>query len=100
MDLSSYILEGFEILPKKLVSINGVSDIPVIFNQSNHRDNKTLGGYEPDNDGIIMVQTSYLTAPKQLKGKIVIMDSENWRIVTVRYGESVTSLTLQSVDKA
>lgn len=100
MDLSSYILEGFSLLPKKTVTINGIANIPALFNQTVHRDNKTLGGYEPDNDGIIMVETSYLTSPKLLKGKIVIMDSENWRIVSVRYGDTVTSLTLQSPDKA
>jgi hypothetical protein len=98
MDLSSYLLQGFNILPKITVSING-TDVEAVFNQSTHRDNKTLGGYEPDNEATIVVATKNLSSPRALKGKIVVMDSLQWRVIKVRYGVTVTHLDLISVDK-
>lgn len=98
MDLSFFLLQGFDILPKTVVTING-SSVECVFNQSTHRDNKTDGGYEPDNETTIAVVTSNLTNPRALKGKIVVMDSLQWRVLRVRYGAAITHLDLVSVDK-
>lgn len=98
MDLTKYILAGYSRLPKKKVVINSV-EVAALYNTSTHRDNKTLGGYEPDNDGTLFIETSLLTNPKELKGELLQMDSKDWRIITVTYGDIVTSLTIQSPDK-
>lgn len=98
MNLSSYILAGLNILPKTNVIING-STVEALINQSSHNDNKTFGGFSPDNLMVITVKTSLLTSPKTLKGKLCVYDYSNWRITTVNYGESVTHLTMISDDK-
>jgi hypothetical protein len=99
MNLSTYILAGFSILPKISVVVNGIT-MDVVLNQSSHIDNKTNGGFEPDNSCIISVESSLLTTPKSLKGKIVVFDDlSTWRIVSVQYGHIVTHLSLISDDK-
>lgn len=97
MDLTQYILQGLSILPKKTAVINSQT-VQVLFNQSSHRDNKVLGGYEPDNSVTIYVETSLITNPKSLKGVSITIDDEPFRIVLVRYGQYVTHFECISVD--
>lgn len=98
MDISSHLLIGFRLLPKITATVNGV-DVDAVFNQSTHRDNKTLGGYEADNEAVIAIETSLLTNPFALKGKYCIIDSVTWRIVLIKYGSTITHLTIVSTDK-
>lgn len=98
MDLTQYILAGFDHLPKKTISLSGV-EIPALFNQSSHRDNKTLGGYEPDNESVLYIETSLLTNPRSLKGQLITMDGEQWRIISIRAGDIITYFTIISPDR-
>lgn len=99
MDIAAFLLQGFEILPQTSGTVNGVS-VKGVFNQSSHRDEKMLGGYGPQDEAIYSVKTSLLTNPKQLKGKICNVSGQNWRVMQVRYGDTITHLTLVSVDQA
>lgn len=93
VDLSQYLLAGFSVLPKTTVTVDSV-EVECVFNQSDHNDNNVLGGYEPENQATIAIKTSLLTSPRTLKGKIVIIDDSNWRVLNVKYGASVTHLTV------
>ena len=96
--MSNYIDQGFEILVNAQAIILGET-IDGIFNTSKHRDNKILGGYEPDDDFVFMARTSDLTNPKSLKGVIIQINSQNYRIVSIEYGEMSTKLYSQSQNK-
>jgi hypothetical protein len=98
MDLSPFILAGFALLPKVDATI-GASTVEAVFNQSTHRDNKTFGGFEPDNEASLSIQTSLLTNPKSLKGGTITIDGEPWRVTVVRYGAAICHFTLVSPDK-
>jgi len=98
MDISSYLLAGFNELPKTSVTI-GVSAVECVFNTSTHNDNKVLGGFEPDQEATLAIETSLLTNPKSLKGTTMTLDGESWRVVSVRYGQTITHLSLISTDK-
>lgn len=97
MDITNFILQGFQNLPLITVSINNVN-LECIFNQSNHLDDKTFGGYSPSVDFTVMFRTSDLQNPKSLKGKILTKGTETYRIISVRYGEILTSLNCISED--
>jgi hypothetical protein len=99
MDLSSYVLAGFDFLPKTNVTIGG-KVVEALMDLSTHRDNKTLGGYEPDNEATLSIKTSLLTNPKSLKGTKLSIDGVEWRVASVRYGQTITHLTVVSKDKA
>lgn len=99
IDISSYLLAGFSVLPTIKITIDEV-DIDCLFNQSDHNDSKTYGGFEPDNSAVVSIKTSLLTNPKEMKGKVVTIDEEEWRVIKVRYGASVTHLTIMSKHKA
>lgn len=98
MDISAYLLQGFNILPKINVIINSVT-IEAVIDTSTHRDNKTYGGFEPDQECVLAIQTSLLTNPKSLKGKEITINNEKWRILNIRYGASICHLTCVSTDK-
>ena len=98
MDLSAYLLQGFNILPKINAIVNGTT-VEAVFNQSTHVDNKVAGGYEPDNLAVLAIKTSLLTSPRALKGKIVFIFNVNWRVLNVQYGDIITHLTVVSDDK-
>jgi hypothetical protein len=99
MDISQYLLQGFEILPQTAATVNSVA-VTGVFNQSSHRDEKMLGGYGPQDEAVFSVKTSLLTNPKQLKGKICVVSGQSWRIMQVRYGDTITHLTLVSIEQA
>ena len=99
MDLSNYILQGFKILPKITVSVNGGQIIDALLDTTTHRDEKSFGGFEPNQQAWVSIETRYLNSPKTLQGKIVVMNSESWRIRSIRYGDSITTLELISTDK-
>lgn len=90
---------GFNVLPKTDVVIQG-STIPCVFNTSDFNDNNVLGGFEPDQVATLAIKTSLLTNPKTLKGKIVVIEGETWRVVTVVYGQTISHLKLISDNKA
>lgn len=98
IDLTPYLLTGFNQLPKTSVTIGG-STIDCVFNTSTHNDQKVYGGFEPDMEATIAIQTSLLTNPKSLKGTTVTIEGESWRVLTVRYGVAITHLTLISTEK-
>jgi non-homologous end joining protein Ku len=98
MDITDEIISGFDYLPKTTSTINNKA-VDVLFNQSVHRDNKTLGGYELDNESIVYVKTKDLTNPLSLKGKTMTLNSQEWRIISIRTGGYITHLTVISVDK-
>ena len=56
MDISNEILAGYDFLPKTPATIDGVK-VDVLFNMGNFRDNKVLGGYEPDENFIGFIST-------------------------------------------
>jgi hypothetical protein len=95
MNIDSYILAGYALLPKTIAIVDGVS-VECVFNQSMHRDDNVLGGFEPDNEAVISIKTSLLTNPKALKGKLVVVTDTTYRVLTVRYGQIVTHLTIIS----
>jgi len=99
MNLSIFIQTGFDLLPKTEVVIDGKT-IKGLMDLSTHRDNKTLGGFEPDNEAIISFKTKDLTNPKELKGKKLSIDGVEWRVLFVRFGKDITHLTIVSKDKA
>ena len=99
MDISAYLLQGFEILPQTAATVNSVA-VTGVFNQSSHRDEKMLGGYGPQEEAVFSIRTSLLTNPKTLKGKICNVSGQNWRIMQVRYGDTITHLTLVSIEQA
>lgn len=98
MNISSYLLAGFAILPKTDMTI-GATTVECVFNQSTHRDDKAFGGFEPSDEATVSVKTSLLTNPKTLKGTTVTIESAVWRIISVTYGQSITHLGLISADK-
>ena len=98
IDLGAHLLQGFNITPKTEATINGVV-VKAVFNQSNHLDDKALGGYIPQDEAVLSVATSNLTNPKSLKGKLCSVSGQSWRIMSVRYGEYITHLTIVSVEK-
>lgn len=101
MDLSPYLLSGFRILPKIDVTFPDVTDpIPALFNQSDHNDSNVLGGFEPDNQAILAIETTLLTTPKSLKGKVLTIGTEKWRVITVKFGQTITHLTIISDNKS
>lgn len=98
MDLSFFLLQGFDVLPKTLVTVNG-SSVECVFNQSTHTHNKVDGGYELDDTATIAIATKNLSNPRALKGKIVVIDSLQWRVIAVSYGAVITHLSLIAADK-
>jgi hypothetical protein len=100
MDISQYLLQGFNILPQTSATVNGVA-VSGVFNQSSHRDEKMLGGYGPQDEAVYSVKQSLLpTNPSSLKGKIVVLNDRNWRIMSVRFGQTITHLTIVSPEQA
>lgn len=99
MDLSPYINSGFSILANASVIIGG-NTLSCIFDTSTHNANKSLGGFAPDNEATVSIKTSDLTNPKSLKGSTLILNGSAWRIESVRYGVTVTTLMLVAEDKA
>jgi hypothetical protein len=98
MNIDEYLLQGFNILPQTSGTVNSV-DVTGVFNQSTHVDNKVLGGYGPQDEAVYSIRTSLLTNPKTLKGKVCNVSGQNWRIMSVRYGDTITHLTLVSVEQ-
>jgi hypothetical protein len=99
MDIESYLLQGFTLLPQTSATVDGVS-VQGVFNQSSHRDEKMLGGFGPQDEAVYSVKTSLLTNPTSLKGKLVVLNSRTWRIMQVRYGQTISHLTIVSPDQA
>lgn len=99
IDINNYLLAGFSVLPKVKITIDDV-EIDCLFNQSEHIDIKAYGGHESINSAVVSIKTSLLTNPKQMKGKVVTIDEEEWRIDNIRYGASVTHLSLIPKHKA
>lgn len=94
MNLSNYLLAGFSILPKVPVTIGGRT-VDALFNDSTHADNKEFGGQVPDEQAIISIATSFFaTHPKTLKGSLLYIGGAAWRVESVRYGATVTHLTI------
>jgi hypothetical protein len=98
MEISDDILEGFDYLPKTPAVIDG-TDVDVLFNMGNFRDNKVLGGYEPDENFIVFFKTSEVPNVKALKGKPVVLKDNDLRVVNVRYGAIIKHLEGQSINK-
>lgn len=99
MDISAYLLQGFEILPQTAATVNSVA-VTGVFNQSSHRDEKMLGGYGPQDEAVYSVKTSLLLNPTSLKGKLVVLNGRNWRVMQVRYGDTITHLTIVSPEQS
>jgi hypothetical protein len=100
MDIENYLLQGFNILPQTLATVNGVA-VSGVFNQSSHRDEKLLGGFGPTDEAVFSVKQSLLpTDSTSLKGKIVVLNNRSWRIMQVRYGQTITHLTITSPEQA
>ena len=96
--MTDFLDIGFDILTNATAVIQG-SNVEGIFNTAKFRDNKVLGGYEPDIDFSFLARTGDLTNPKSLKGVQITVDGDTLRIVTVEYGAIITKLYCQSVDK-
>lgn len=99
MDISSYILAGFDYLPKITATVDG-TDMPVLFNQMSLNDSKELGGFVNDADFGVFLKTSLIDNAEDLKGKLITVSGTNYRIVTVKYGDTVSALYVQSVNKS
>lgn len=99
MDISNYILAGFDYLPKITANVDG-TDMSVLFNQVSWNDTKELGGFVNEADFGVFVKTSLLDNAEALKGKLVTVNGRNYRIVTVKYGDIVSALYVQSTNKS
>jgi hypothetical protein len=94
MDLTPYLLLAFDVYPKVSVIISGVT-VEAIFKTSSHKDTKTWGGLTDTlTDTSIMVKTSDLTNPKELKGNVINLNGTSYRVASVTYGEGVCTLFL------
>lgn len=99
MDISNYILAGYDYLPKITANVDG-TDMPVLFNQMSLNDSKELGGFVSDAEFGVFVKTSLLDNAEALKGKLMTVNGTNYRIVIVKYGDIVSALYVQSVNKS
>ena len=99
MDLSNNILLGFDVLVNATATV-GSTSVPCIYNQSVTRDNKVIGGYEPDDEVTVLVKTSGFENPKSCKGLHMTVDGNEYRIVQVAFGQYVTRFSCQSLNKA
>ncbi len=99
MNIDSYILTGFAILPKTSVVVDGVA-MECVFNQSNHADDNVFGGFESDVQITLAIETSLLTNPRQLKGKLVVINDETYRVSDIKFGAIITHLTCLSNNAA
>ena len=98
MDISSYLLLGFNILPKMNITFDGKS-LEVLYNQASRNDTKHFGGLLDEYDATLTAKTSHITSPKNMIGKTLIMAGETFRIISIKHGDTITSFNIVSAKK-
>jgi hypothetical protein len=96
----SIIYAGFSALATKNVTIGG-SLIKAIYNQINFTEDKEQGGFGPVVTASIMVKSSQIASDKRsLVGEPVIVDSKEYMIASIVYGDFLTTIFLGDYDKS
>lgn len=103
MVISTYLLKGFDVLPKEDITINSVV-IDGVYNQLTHRDNKIFGGFEPDDQALVYVRTQDVYVEnlydiKDLIGTRVTFRDKVWRIIDIKVGDAISHFTIISTNK-
>jgi hypothetical protein len=103
MDLTPYLLQGFNVLKNTTVTISGYAvAMDAIFDNNNLAHDKQLTFLEDEQIPVI-VKTLDLKQPyKDVIGKkcVLALDGETYRIDSIRTGQATSFLYLNSKDKA
>lgn len=87
-------------LATKNVSIGG-STIKAIYNQVGYDEDKEIGGFGPNVTGTIMVKSNQIASDKRsLVGEPCIIDSREYMINSVQFGDFLTTIFLSDYGKS
>ena len=102
MDLTPYLLQGFEVLKNTTVTISGYNAIDCVFDNNNLGHDKQLNFLEDQQIPVIVRSSDVANPKKQVIGKrcVLALDGETYRIDSIRIGQATSFLYLNSKDRA